>query len=461
MTNTPLILNPAQRRRPDLTETRNRLRLGQSSARAQMQESIQIAQSPSCRHVFLKTDFEHALACAARPGIEALPLAGLAISSKDLFDLQGQTTAAGSVVLAQAAPALHDGPAIARLKAAGAIVMARTNMVEFAFSGVGVNPHFGTPVNAADQTLARIPGGSSSGAAVSVATGAAFIGLGSDTGGSIRIPAALNGIVGFKSTARLVPTDGALPLSTSMDTVCALTRSVRDAMLAHEILSGQRVIRSPSPLRAYRLAVARPLMQDGLDSGVARAWQHSLDVLRQSGASIADISLPELDDLPAINAIGGFSPIESHAWHFKLLQTHADQYDPRVLARIQLGAKASARDYIELLAARRNWIVKMEAALQDFDAVLSPTVPIVAPPIADVAPGPERDSVFFKINAQLLRNTSVVNMLDGCALSIPCHAPGDLPVGLMVWSVAMQDHAVLNIAQQIENQLSIYFKNNS
>ena len=451
---------PTQRttRLPDLHATRAAVRSGLSSASAQMDACIALAHAPACQQVFFKTMFDEARLGAARPGVGDTPLAGLSVSVKDLFDIAGQTTAAGSTVLANAPPALQDCPAVARLKAAGGVVMGRTNMVEFAFSGVGLNPHFGTPANAAANPpgtadVPRIPGGSSSGAAVSVATGAAFVGLGSDTGGSIRIPAALNGIVGFKSTARLVPNDGALPLSSTMDTACAMTRSVRDAILVHEILAARVVTKSMAPLASYRLAVVKPLFQDGLDATVATAWLRTLASLRAAGASIEEIGLPELDELPAILSTGGFSAAESYAWHHALLQNHAAQYDPRVLARIQGGAKMSAREYIELTIARRRWIARMEAALQRFDAVLSPTVPIVAPPIADVAPGAERDAAFFKVNGQLLRNTSVINMLDGCAISIPCHTPDELPVGLMVWAGALHDDSVLNIALQIESAI--------
>ena len=440
---------------PDLCEARFSLRDGRSSALLEMQASVTRAQAAPCAHVFLKTSFDEALVSAAAPDLEQTPLAGLAISVKDLFDIAGQTTAAGSTLLVDGPAALHDGPALARLKAAGGVVIGRTNMSEFAFSGIGTNPHFGTPANAASQDSPLIPGGSSSGAAVSVAMGAAFIGLGSDTGGSIRIPAALNGIVGFKSTARLVPTQGAVPLSTTMDTVCALTRSVRDAILTHEILAARTVAKRQEAISTYRLAVVKPLMQDGLDATVTIAWQRCLDTLRASGATIEEIGLPELNELPAIQSTGGFSAAESYAWHHGLIHQGAAQYDPRVLTRIQRGANMSAREYIELHAARRDWIERMEFALKGFDAVLSPTVPIVAPPIADVAPGPDRDAAFFRVNSLLLRNTSVVNMLDGCAISIPCHVAGELPVGLMIWHAALHDDTVLNIALQVEALLQI------
>jgi Asp-tRNA(Asn)/Glu-tRNA(Gln) amidotransferase A subunit family amidase len=428
----------------------------------ELETSISIANSPLCDRAFVRTDFEQARQAAVDTASAAEPLAGLAVSVKDLFDVAGQPTAAGSRVLADAPAAVRDSAAVARLKAAGGAVLGRTNMSEFAFSGVGLNPHFGTPANPADPSTPRIPGGSSSGTAVSVASGAAFIGLGSDTGGSIRIPAALCGIVGFKNTARLTPTEGAVPLSTTLDTVCAMTRSVRDAILAHEILAARRVARSERPLSGYRLAVASTLMLDKLDAAVAQAFERSLAALRAQGAQIAEIALDPIRDLGAIQVTGGFSAAESYAWHKTLLSSRGDRYDPHVRLRIERGAAMKAHEYIELIHARRGWIAAVESALAGFDAVLSPTVPIVAPPIAQVAPASGVDAArsaaldeeFFRVNALLLRNPSVVNMLDGCAISIPCHAPGELPAGLMIWQSAMHDDKILNIALRAEAALA-------
>lgn len=438
----------------DLHTTRERLRGALTSAPAELERAISIAQSPACRHVFLSTRVDAARQEASEPSRQQRPLAGLSVSIKDLFDASGEVTAAGSTVLSKAPAAAMDSVAVARLRAAGAVVLGRTNMSEFAFSGVGVNPHHGTPVNPADRKVPRIPGGSSSGAAVSVATGAAFIGLGSDTGGSIRIPAALNGIVGFKNTARLVPLEGALPLSSTLDTVCAMTRSVRDAIVAHEVLAARTVTRGNAPLSSYRLAVARTLMLDQADTTVERAFHRSLQALRNAGAQITEIDLAQIKDLGLLQSTGGFSAAESFAWHRELLQRSGDGYDPRVRLRIERGAAMKAHEYIDLFAARRGWIARVEAALRGFDAVLSPTVPIVAAPIASVAPGQERDAEFMRVNALLLRNTSVVNMLDGCAISIPCHAPDELPVGLMLWHGAMRDDTILNIALQAEAALA-------
>ena len=460
----------------DLITTRQNLQSGALNASRVIEDAIGRAQSAECRAAFLQTTFDEARATAchldSQPvGAPCGALAGLPVSVKDLFDVEGQATTAGSKVLADVPPAAADCPAVARLRAAGGTLIGRTHMVEFAFSGVGTNPHYPTPaawdgrhnqpVGAPGET--RIPGGSSSGAAVSVATGAAFIGLGSDTGGSIRIPAALNGIVGFKNTASLVPTKGAVPLSTTLDTVCALTRSVRDAIVAHEILAARTVTRSPAPLSAYRLAVARTVLLDGLEPAVARAFERALGTLRAAGARIDEIVLAETAELAGIQSTGGFSAPESYAWHRNLLATRAGDYDPRVAVRIQRGATMRAHEYIDLIHSRKHWIKAMEQALSGYDAVLSPTVPIVAPLLAEVAPATgadaaadaARDQAFFNANGLLLRNTSVVNMLDGCALSLPCHAPDELPVGLMVWHAGGRDDAVLNLGLRIEESLQI------
>jgi amidase/aspartyl-tRNA(Asn)/glutamyl-tRNA(Gln) amidotransferase subunit A len=442
----------------DLIATRQAIQTGSTTVQAAAQACLAVAQSPACEHAFLQLTPEALQRTASHPQVGQSPLAGLAVSIKDLFDVQGQITQAGSIVLKNQPPAQADCLAVARLRAAGAGLIGRTNMVEFAFSGVGTNPHHGTPAawdGLYDQAVGapgqpHAPGGSSSGAAVSVATGAAFIGLGSDTGGSIRVPAALNGIVGFKNTARLVPTQGALPLSTSLDTVCAMTRTVQDAILAHEVLSARQVPRGQRPLSGYRLAVAKSLMQDGMDANVSQTFVRSLNTLRAAGARIDEIPLNELNDLAPMMSTGGFSPAEGFAWHREWLDRDSEHYDPRVLQRLMRGSGMKAHEYMDLVQARRQWIRRIESALVGYDAVLSPTTPITAPKISDVAPGAERDAEFFRINGLLLRNTSVVNTLDGCGISLPCHAPGTLPVGLMAWHAAMHDDTILQLSLLLE-----------
>lgn len=442
----------------DLTAARDAVLHRRLRAADALAASLVRADLPGNAHTYIRR-FD-AQAAAAAHSVDAqfaagapLPrLGGLAVSVKDLFDVQGLPTTAASRVLAEAPAAAVDAPAVARLRAAGAALTGHTNLSEFAFSGVGINPHHGTPPNAATLAIdpqARIPGGSTSGGAVSVASGAAWAALGSDTGGSIRIPAALQGLVGFKNTARLTPTEGAIPLSTSLDTACAITRSVRDAVVLHEVLADRSVSLARQPLGTLRLAIPYQTLA-GMDRTVAIAFERAVSLLRQLGAHIEDVAMPELDELAAINATGGFSAAESWAWHRALITRRQGEYDPRVAHRIRRGETMSAADYIELQRARTDWIRRMTATLRRFDALLSPTVPIVAPTIASLA----SDEAFFAANGLLLRNPSIVNMLDGCALSLPCHRPGEMPVGLMVWSHALQDDRVLDVSLTIERTLA-------
>ena len=448
---------------PDLTDLCS-AREAIASGRRRSAELHALAQdradSPALRHAFIRR-FDGSAAVArfvdaqCRSGAPLPPLAGLAVSVKDLFDVAGQKTTAGSVVLAGRPPARSDCPAVARLRAAGAALVGHTNLTEFAFSGVGINPHHGTPANPATarvDAMPRIPGGSTSGGAVSVAGGAAWAALGSDTGGSIRIPAALQGLVGFKSTARLVPTEGCIPLSTTLDTACAITHSVRDAVVLHELLAARSVTLAGRPLRALRLALPTNALLDGMDGGVAASFARALAVLRSAGAVIDEITLPELEQMSQLQSAGGFAGAESWAWHRHLLATNEADYDPRVVARIRRGERISAADYIDLFTERKAWIAKLAQRLHGYDALLSPTLPIVAPPIAPLLAS---DEAFHATNALLLRNPSVVNLLDGCALSLPCHAAGEMPVGLMVWSGALQDDTVLDASMAIEASLAV------
>lgn len=443
----------------DLHDVRRALAEGRASATELLADHRRAAARPEMAHTFLVGFWEQAQAAAraadlARTaGLPCGPLAGVAVSVKALFDVAGQVTTAGSKVLADAPPATSDAAVVTRLRAAGALLVGHTNMTEFAFSGVGWNPHHGTPRNMGthdSDPTPRIPGGSSSGAATSVAGDACWVGLGSDTGGSIRIPAALQGLVGFKNTAGLTPLQGAVPLSTTLDTACAMTRSVRDAVVVHEVLAQRKVRFSSRPLEAWRFAIPRRVMLDNLDPGVARAFEAAVQRLSREGARVQEIELPELDELASLQSTGGFSAAESWSWHRRLLAERRGDYDPRVAQRIERGSTMSAADYIELMHGRRAWIDRMADATAAFDALLSPTVPITAPPIAAIE---HDDAEFFRINALLLRNTSVVNMLDGCALSLPCHEPGALPVGLMVWSGAFCDDAVLEAGLLIEDAL--------
>jgi len=385
------------------------------------------------------------------------------VSVKDLFDVAGEVTAAGSAALAGAPPAAADAPAVARLRAAGAALLGRTNMTEFAYSGVGINPHHGTPSNPGALAVEgpgappRIPGGSTSGGAASVASGAAWAALGTDTGGSLRIPAALCGLVGFKPTARAVPGGGLVPLAPSLDSVGAITRCVADAAELHAVLSGADGPPPPAPpprappsLRRWRFGVPTTFVLDGLEPPVAAAFAGALAALRAAGASVEELPLEPLAGVAAANLQGGIASTEAFAWHAPLLARAGDAYDPRVAKRVRLGEGRTAAEYLRLTAARAAWQADMAAAMAGYDAMLSPTVPCVAPPVAGLL---ESDDAFFAANGRLLRNPSVVSLLDGCALSLPCGPAGALPVGLMLWATGGADAAVLAAGLDVERAL--------
>jgi amidase/aspartyl-tRNA(Asn)/glutamyl-tRNA(Gln) amidotransferase subunit A len=432
---------------------------GRLSAADDIECALSAADSPPCRHAFVRRfdamarGTATAVDAARSAGAPVPPLAGLAVSVKDLFDVAGMPSTAASKSMADAAPATADSPAVARLRSAGAALTGHTNLTEFAFSGIGINPHHGTPANAGTLALdatPRIPGGSTSGGAVTVAVGAAWAALGSDTRGSIRVPAALHGLVGFKNTQTLTPTAGCVPLSFTLDTACAITHSVRDAVLLHEVLAARRVQLRGRPLRALRLALPSGGMLDGLDATVARAFERCLARLRDAGADLLELALPA-DDAPAISS-GQISAAEAWAWHRGRLEARQADYDPRVLARIRSGSGIAAADYIDRLQARRRWIAQVEASALGIDAFVCPTVPVVAPPLQPLL---DDDEAFFATNALLLRNPSLVNYLDGCALTLPCQAPDELPVGLMIWAPALQDDTVLDVSLAIERELAV------
>ena len=431
---------------------------GRASALDTLQVAWQQANRPECAHVFIR-HFEAQATAAAKTidlmyaaGVPLPALAGMPISIKDLFDVAGHPTTGGSRSMSDALPAAQDCTVVARLRAAGAVPMGHTNLSEFAYSGVGINPHHGTPDNVHSPIgTPLIPGGSTSGGAVSVAAGAAFAALGSDTGGSIRIPAALQGLVGFKNTQRLTPLDRTIPLSSTLDTACAITRTVADAILLHAVLAARSPNLPGRPISALRLAVPTALMLDDLEPSVARAFETSLMILRRAGAHIKELDLPPLLELAGLQAQGGFAAVESWTWHRRRLAQREMDYDPRVAARIRRGSEISAADYLDLQHRRVEWIARVDRVAFGFDALLSPTVPMVAPPAAPLLDSDER---FFATNALLLRNPSVVNMLDGCALSLPCHAPGELPIGLMIWGSAMRDDRILDVSLAIEAALA-------
>ena len=386
-------------------------------------------------------------------GIVRSPIEGLPVSIKDLFDVAGETTLAGSVALRGYPAATESAVVVKRLIAAGAVIVGRTNMTEFAYSGLGINPHYGTPRNPWQREVdgGRIPGGSSSGAAISVTDGMAVAGVGSDTGGSIRIPAAFCGITGFKPTARRVPMQGVLPLSENLDSIGAMAPTVLCCAMMDAVLADEEFVAPVAhPLRGLRLLYPTNVVRDGMDEHVAAGMQAAIAKLSAAGAVIVEQDIPAFSELAAINAKGGFTAAEAWAWHRQLIAERKDHYDQRVVSRILRGKDMSAADLLDVLHGRRRWIAKVELQLAGYDALLMPTVPIVAPKIADLQTG---DDAYYAANGLILRNPTLVNFLDGCAVSLPCHAAGTAPVGLSLAAAGGNDHRLLSIALAVETLL--------
>ncbi len=435
------------------------LAAGKTTSRALVEQALSRIADPAGEgaRAFVKTYAQTALAEAdhsdrlRRAGIVRSPVEGIPVSVKDLYDVAGDVTRAGSKVLDDAAPAAADAPAVARLRAAGAILVGRTNMVEFAFGGVGLNPHYGTPKNPYDRKTGRVPGGSSSGAAVAVADGLCAMGLGSDTRGSVRLPAALCGVTGFKPTASRIPRDGAFPLSWTLDSVGPLANSVEccaayDAVLAG--LASQPL--TQLPVKGLRLMVPRCNLLEDLDPAVAKAFERALSVLSAVGALVTEVDAPSFTQSLDLYKNGGFAGAEAYLIHRKLLETRAAGYDPRVSKRVVLGRDFNAADYIQLGFDRAAFIRSAEVLGAPYDAMVYPTAAAAAPTIEETN---RTDDDYFRWNMRLLRNTGLGNILDGCGATLPCHAQGEAPVGISVAGFAGADRRILAIARAVEGVL--------
>lgn len=381
------------------------------------------------------------------------PLSGIPVSVKDLCDIGGSVTLAGSRALAGHPAAAGDAPVIYRLRTAGAVIVGTTNMTEFAMGTPGINPHYGTPLNPYDRNTGRIPGGSSSGAAVSVADGMAVAALGTDTAGSVRVPAALCGLAGFKPTARRVPSEGTVPLAPSLDSIGPIARSVACCNAIDAILAGARFESlDPIPLDGLRLGLPKQGVCDEMQPHVADSFDRAMSRLTDAGARIVAFDFPVLQEMAELNAQGSHSVIEGYAWHRALLEERGDDYDPIVAARLRAGADVRAADYIALCAGRNRLIAHAGKATRDFDAVIMPTVPIVAPPLVDFV---GNDAYWLATNRLLLRNPFIANFLDRCALTIPCHRPGTAPVGFTCMGENGNDKRLLRVGLAVESAIAI------
>jgi aspartyl-tRNA(Asn)/glutamyl-tRNA(Gln) amidotransferase subunit A len=445
---------------PTLATLAADLDAGRTTARKLVEECLARIADPAGEgaRTFIHVDRNAALAAAdamdhlRKANAAPSPYAGIPVSIKDLYDIRGQVTRAGSRALEDSAPAEADAPVVARLRRAGFIVIGRTNMTEFAYSGIGINPHYGTPKSVWNRSVGHVPGGSSSGAAVSIADRMAYGALGTDTGGSCRIPAAYNGIVGYKPTQRRVPLDGGVPLSFSLDSFGPLARSVGccavlDAVLADEAVQPLQ----PRPVKGMRLAVPTTIALDDLDEEVAKTFERTLANLSRQGALIERIEVPEFHDVTVMNSKGGFAAAESYAWHRYLIASQGDIYDPRVRVRILRGESISAADYIDILNARRSFIARTEARIAPYDALVLPTTANTPPVIADLAD----DKAFTSENLRALRNCTLINVLDGCAISLPAHRESEVPVGLMLAAAGGSDRRIFELAAGMESIIRV------
>ena len=406
--------------------------------------------------VFLRVYREAARAAAdaadarREAGTSLGPLDGAIVSIKDLFDVAGETTTAGSIALRGMPPAEKDAVIVRRLRQAGVVILGKTNMVEFAFSGIGLNPHYGTPGNAADPE--RIPGGSSSGAGVSVAEGTSDISIGSDTGGSVRIPAALNGIVGFKPTARRVPLEGAFPLSYSLDSVGPLARSVQDCAVTDAVMAGEEPEPvAPFPLQGLRIGVPRGRLFSETEAVVAEAFEGCLSRLSAAGAQIADHGIEDLlDGMAEATRAASIASIEAAEIHADWLDSKAEAFDPRVRNRIVLSGSAPAPVYIRMMRRRAALAAAMDVRLASFDVMALPAVAVTAPKMQPIV---ESDDLYTKTNLLVLRNTMVANQFDLTSISMPI-AGLALPAGFMLMARNGEDKRLLRIAATIERVLA-------
>jgi aspartyl-tRNA(Asn)/glutamyl-tRNA(Gln) amidotransferase subunit A len=383
-------------------------------------ERIAAQSSPVFLSVTRERALEEARAAEARlkAGRALSPLDGVPIAWKDLIDMAGERTTAASAVYRDAPRRTADAAVVANAVAAGMVSLGKVNLTEFAYSGLGLNPHFGTPVNPHDPAEPRSPGGSSSGSGVAVAAGLAPLAIGTDTGGSVRIPAAFNGVVGYKSSEGRIDARGVFALSKTLDTLGPLGRSVEDCVLADMVMRGVAVtpVRR-RPVAGLRIFVPESVVLDDLDPAVAENFERTLKRLEQAGAVIARGPVPEFTRAAQLAAeLGTITAAEAYFEHRALVDgPDRDRIDRRVVARIEGGRKMKAAELVALQRARAEDMATLAARL-DGAFLAMPTAPHTAPKIAPLEADEER---FHKVNLKTLRNTSIGNFLNLPGLAIP------------------------------------------
>lgn len=388
-----------------------------------------------------------------RNGNDLGPLHGIPYAAKDLFDVKGLPTAAGSKLL-ENNTAAQDSRAIRSLSEAGMILAGKTNTVQFAFSGIGINHDHGTPHNPWSQTH-HIPGGSSSGSSVAVAAGLAPMALGTDTGGSVRVPASLCGTVGLKTTVGRISRAGVYPLSWSLDSVGVFSRSVEDAAQVYQCLQGADVndeitvgVSSHDVFKdlklgvgGLRLAFAESVFWEDVHPEVAQAVRECGTVFEDLGADVSSIDFTEAREARELNPGGVIIAGEGYMLNKKWLEEHFDELDPVVAQRMIKGKEISADQYLNTSYSARQLRAKAGNTLKDIDALLVPTTPDPAKPVADIDTNMEN---YLAHNIRYLRNTSIGNTLNFCGLSLPCgFTASGMPIGLLICGKPFQEDVVL------------------
>ena len=438
-----------------LSDIASRLASGRLSTRDHVESCLAAIDCEDGARAFITVNAETARKQANRidklrsAGAPLPPFAGVTLSVKDLFDIAGEVTTAGSRVLADAKPADRDATVLARLRAAGFIVIGRTNMTEFAYSGLGMNPHHGNPRSPWERDVdgGRVAGGSSSGSAVSISDGMSAATIGSDTGGSTRAPAVFCGIVGLKPTTTHMPSDGIYPLSTSFDAAGPMGHSTDCCAVMDDIMAGGAGrAETPFPVAGLRLAIPRGYLFDELDPEVAAGFEAGVARLSAAGATISDISLDILEELRPANRPKSIVSAEAFAIHRDQLAARRDGYDPYVATRLDGGSDILAADYIAMHRERDATCVAVQAVTRRFDALLLPTSPCVPPKIAPL----DTTEALMKASARVLRNTALSNYLDRPTITIPCHRAGEAPVGLSLMGSRYYDRRLLAIAAGLE-----------
>ncbi len=377
------------------------------------------------------------------------PLHGVPMSIKDLVDMRGTATTAASRLRTRHV-AEHDAPIVVHLRRAGAVVVGKTNLHEFALGTTSEDSAFGPARNPHDET--RSPGGSSGGSAASIVAGMALASVGTDTGGSIRIPAAACGTVGLKPTYGEVSADGVVPLARSLDHVGPLTSSVADAYLVYHALLGNEVTRPlvAAPLGGLRLAVPRPYFCDVLDDEVRTAFEAALDRLRAAGAHVREVEIRHARDIASVYLHIGLA--EAAAYHATTIDEQPDSYTAPVRLRLEMGRHILAEDYVRAQIGREVLRREVDAALANYDALVLPTLPIPAPLLGanSVMIGATKEPV----RSLMLRLTQLFNLTGHPAISLPCgHTSNGLPCALQLAGARMQTDALLGVALACETAL--------